>query len=414
MADKHYHQSQLDLIDTEKFFALLEGELDERSRRLVAAAIAESGGRENITHVAKCANVSRPVIYSGLVDLHEDGLGEKENGERRLRRIGAGRHDILDKSPEIQDKIRELVEPHVRGDPETPLTWVSKSLAKIRDALNSAGFAISHVTVGKLLRRLGYTLQSCKKALEHCNSPDRDAQFRFIASTVEQFQARGQPVISVDTKKKELVGNFRNAGRDYRPIGKPLIMEEHDFATEDGRATPYGVYDITNNEGFVNVGLGPDTAEFSVESIEKWWKAMGRVRFPSADSIYITADGGGSNGSRNRLWKVKLQEFATRNHLSVSVSHYPPGTSKWNKIEHKMFSFISQNWRGTPLTSTEVIVNLISSTTNRKGLKIMAELSSSCYEKGVKVTDEEMSAVRISGNAFHPEWNYTITPMTKD
>ena len=414
MADKHYHQSQLDLIDTEKFFALLEGELDERSRRLVAAAIAESGGRENITHVAKCANVSRPVIYSGLADLREEGLGEKENGERRLRRIGAGRHDILDKSPEIQDKIRELVEPHVRGNPETPLTWVSKSLAKIRDALNSAGFAISHVTVGKLLRRLGYTLQSCKKALEHCNSPDRDAQFRFIASTVEQFQSRGQPVISVDTKKKELVGNFRNAGRDYRPVGRPCTVEEHDFATEDGRATPYGVYDITNNEGFVNVGLGPDTAEFSVESIEKWWRAMGRARFPNADSIYITADGGGSNGSRNRLWKVKLQEFATRSRLSVSVSHYPPGTSKWNKIEHKMFSFISQNWRGTPLTSAEVIVNLISGTTNKKGLKIMAELSSSCYEKGVKVTNEEMSAVRISGNAFHPEWNYTITPLAQD
>ena len=413
MADKHYHQSQLDLIDTEKFFSLLEGELDERSRRLVAAAIAESGGRENITHIAKCANVSRPVIYRGLADLREDGLGDKTDGERRLRRIGGGRHDILYTTPEIQDKIRELVEPHVRGNPESPLTWVSKSLVKIRDALNFAGFAISHVTVGKLLRHMGYTLQSCKKALEHCKSPDRDAQFRFIASMVEQFQTRGQPVISVDTKKKELVGNFRNAGRDYRPIGKPLIVQEHDFATEDGRATPYGIYDITNNEGFVNVGLGPDTAEFSVESIEKWWKRMGRVRYPDADSIYITADGGGSNGSRNRLWKMKLHEFATRNRLTVSVSHYPPGTSKWNKIEHRMFSFISQNWRGTPLASADAIVKLISSTTNKKGLKIIADLSSSCYEKGLKVTDEELSAIRISGNAFHPEWNYTITPCPR-
>ena len=229
---------------------------------------------------------------------------------------------------------------------------------------------------------MGYTLQSCKKALEHCNSPDRDAQFGFIAKTIDEFRANWQPVISVDTKKKELVGNFRNAGRDYRPIGTPHLVEEHDFATDDGRATPYGVYDITNNEGFVNVGLGPDTAEFAVESIGKWWQTMGKVRFPKACKLYITADGGGSNGSRNRLWKVKLQEFATRNGLVITVSHYPPGTSKWNKIEHRMFSFISQNWRGTPLTSAELIVKLIASTTNRKGLKIASELSDSNYETG--------------------------------
>ena len=411
MATEHFHQSQFDLIDTEKLFSLLEGELDERSRRVVAAAVAESGGRENLSWIAQCASISRPVIYRGLADLKSDGLGVKANGERRLRKVGGGRHDILENAPELQDKIRELIEPHVRGNPERPLRWVSKSLMKTRDALNSAGYAISHVTVGKLLRLMGYTLQSCKKALEHCNSPDRDAQFKFIAATTARFQSANQPVISVDTKKKELVGNFRNAGRDYRPVGKPNLVEEHDFATEDGRATPYGVYDITNNEGFVNVGLGPDTAEFAVESIEKWWARMGRHHFPKATSIYITADGGGSNGSRNRLWKLKLQEFASRARLSVSVSHYPPGTSKWNKIEHRMFSFISQNWRGTPLTSAKLIVNLIAHTTNRKGLKIVSELSKSSYETGVKVSDAEMDAIRLRGHAFRPEWNYTISPL---
>ena len=410
MAAEHYHQSQLDLIDTEKFFSLVDKELDERSRRLVVAAIAESGGRTNLAHVARCASVSRPVIYSGLADLKSEGLGEKDNGERRLRRVGGGRHGILENEPKLADEIRKLVEPDVRGNPESPLRWVSKSLMKTRDALNAAGFAISHVTVGKLLRFMGYTLQSCKKALEHCNSPDRDAQFKFIAATTEAFRLRKWPVISVDTKKKELVGNFRNAGRDYRPRGDPHIVEEHDFATEDGRATPYGVYDIANNEGFVNVGLGPDTAEFAVESIEKWWKKMGRIRFPNAGGLYITADGGGSNGSRNRLWKLKLKEFAKRSRLTITVSHYPPGTSKWNKIEHRMFSFISQNWRGTPLTSAEIIVNLIASTTNKKGLRIVAELSESNYSKGIKVSDEELDAVKVRGNAFHPEWNYTISP----
>ena len=405
MATEHYHQSQLDLIDTERFFSLIQGSLDERSRRLIAAAIAESGGRENLSHVARCANVSRPVVYSGLADLYDDGPGMKANGERRQRRAGGGRHTILENSPTIADCIRELIEPHVRGSPESPLRWVSKSLAKIRASLINMGY-----TIGGLLRTMGYTLQSCKKALEHCNSPDRDAQFRHIAARTAEFMARCQPVVSVDTKKKELVGNFKNAGRDYRPTGEPVMVEEHDFATEDGRATPYGVFDIASNEAFVNVGLGPDTAEFAVESIEKWWNRMGHVRYPEADSIYITADGGGSNGSRCRLWKLKLKEFAARHNLTVTVSHYPPGTSKWNKIEHMVFSFITQNWRGTPLTSVEVIVNLIAHTTNSKGLRVVAELSRSNYATGVKVSNEQMKALYISGDAFHPEWNYTISP----
>ena len=290
------------------------------------------------------------------------------------------------------------------------MRWVSKSLSKIRTSLGDIGYKVCRTTIGRLLRTMGYTLQSCKKALEHCNSPDRDAQFKHIAARTAEFMGRRQPVIAVDTKKKELVGNFKNAGRDYRPTGEPVKVEEHDFATEDGRATPYGVFDIANNEAFVNVGLGPDTAEFAVESIEKWWERMGIALHPNADSIYITADGGGSNGSRCRLWKLKLQEFATRHSLAVSVSHYPPGTSKWNKIEHMVFSFITQNWRGTPLTSVEVIVNLIAHTTNSKGLRVVAELSESNYATGVKVSDEQMKAININGDAFRPEWNYTISP----
>lgn len=410
MQTEHCHQARLDLIDTEKFFSLVRDSLDERSRRLVVAAIAESGGRENLSRVARCANVSRPVIYSGLSDLYEGAPGVKANGERRQRKSGGGRNTVLENSPGIAEEIRGLIEPHVRGNPESPLRWVSKSLAKIRSALNDRGYRACRTTVGGLLRTMGYTLQSCKKALEHCNSPDRDAQFRHIAAQTAAFRERGLPVISVDTKKKELVGNFRNAGRDYRPKGDPRLVEMHDFVTEDGRATPYGVFDVANNEAFVNVGLGPDTAEFAVESIEKWWGRMGKAAYPTADHIYVTADGGGSNGSRCRLWKLKLQEFATRRHLAVTVSHYPPGTSKWNKIEHMVFSFITQNWRGTPLTSMEVIVNLIANTTNSRGLKVVAEASTSNYETGVKVSNEQMKAINLKGDAFHPEWNYTISP----
>lgn len=410
MAAEHFHQSQLDLIDTENFFSIVLPKLDERTRRLVVAAIAESGGRTNLSYVARCASVSRPTIYSGLADLYDDELGMKANGERRKRQTGGGRHTILENTPEITDKIHELIGNHVRGNPESPLRWVSKSLAKIQSALDDAGIKVCRTTIGRLLRLMGYTLQSCKKALEHCNSPDRDAQFKHIASKSAEFIAKGCPVISVDTKKKELIGNFKNAGRDYRPTGEPIKVEEHDFATEDGRATPYGVFDVVNNEAFVNVGLGPDTAEFAVESIEKWWTRMGKARHPNAPELYITADGGGSNGSRCRLWKLKLQEFATKHRMTVTVSHYPPGTSKWNKIEHMVFSFITQNWRGTPLTSAEVIVNLIANTTNSKGLRILAEQSESIYETGLKVSDEQMDAIKLHEDEFHKEWNYSISP----
>ena len=410
MRHSERYQRQFDFIDTEAFFVSLRGRLDERTLRLVVAAMAEAGGHYNLTHIARCADVSRPVVYSGISDLKAPSPGVKQNGERRQRECGGGRKSLLEKTPGICDEIREIIEPHVRGNPEGRLLWISKSLMKIRNALVAAGHAISDVTVGKILRTMGYTLQSCKKSHERGNSPDRDAQFRYIAATTADFRSRGQPVISVDTKKKELVGNFRNAGRDYHLLGEPPMVEVHDFVTEAGRATPYGVYDIANDEGFVNVGLGPDTAEFAVESIEKWWTKMGRCLFPKATSLYITADGGGSNGSRNRLWKKMLKGFATRSGLSITVSHYPPGTSKWNKIEHRLFSFISQNWRGRPLVSVPVMVNLISNTTNSKGLRVVAEASSSNYPTGVKVSDREMRLLDVRRHGFCPEWNYTIMP----
>ena len=404
------YQRQFNFIDTEAFFENLKGKLDERTYRLVVAAMAEAGGHFNLTHIARCASVSRPVIYSGIEDLKSPPLGVKRNGEQRQRKRGGGRKSLLEKFPALRDKIKAIVEPHTRGNPGSPLLWVSKSLVKIRNTLNAAGQLISDVSVGKVLRAMGYTLQSCKKSHEHADSPNRDAQFRNIASMISDFQSKGQPVISVDTKKKELIGNFKNAGREYHPQGAAPIVEVHDFVTEAGRATPYGVYDITNNEAFVNVGTWPDTAEFAVESIRKWWEKMGRARYPDARSLYITADGGGSNGSRNRLWKKSLKDFAMQSGLLITVSHYPPGTSKWNKIEHRLFAFISQNWRGKPLTSIDVIVNLIANTTNSKGLRVVAEASTSNYATGIKVTDKEMKALGVKKHELIPEWNYTISP----
>ena len=401
----------LRLIDTDKFFASLAGRLDERPRRLVIAAFADALGTRNVASVARVAGVTRNVVYDGFAELSRPEP-ELKPGERRRQRIrGGGRKSVLEKDPKICGAIEKIVEPHVRGNPESPLRWISKSLFKIRDVLNSSGHAVSHMTVRKLLRVMGYTLQSCRKSHEHGTHPDRDGQFRHIAGTSASFQSKGKPVISVDTKKKELIGNFKNGGREYHRKGEAPQVEVHDFVTEAGRATPYGVYDIKHDEGFVNVGIGPDTAEFAVESIGKWWKKMGRRRFPAADEIYITCDGGGSNGSHCRLWRKCLQKFANKTGLSVTVSHFPPGTSKWNKIEHRMFSFISTNWRGKPLETAMVIVKLIASTTNKRGLRILSELSSSHYETGVKVSDEEMKTLNIRYNKFHPEWNYTIRPQ---
>ena len=405
---------QTQSFDAKRFFSLVGGRLDERARREVAAAAALSFGRGGVTLVSNCSGVSRSSIHDGIRQLGLPEPERKSGGERRVRAVGGGRKSLLEKDPGMRDAIADLIEPHVRGNPVSPLLWVSKSLAKIRDSLRSAGHSVSDVTVGKILRGMGFTLQSCKKSHERCTSPDRDAQFRHIHSTTERFLSRRQPVISVDTKKKELVGNYKNAGREYRRRGDPVEVETHDFMGSGGRATPYGVYDIANNEGFVNVGIGPDTAEFAVESIEKWWKKYGAARFPRAKRLYVNADGGGSNGSRCHLWKVKLQDFAEKMGLAVTVSHFPPGTSKWNKIEHRMFSFITMNWRGRPLASLETIVNLISNTSNKSGLRIYSETSDSTYETGRKVGRDELKSLSIKRDGFHPEWNYTLFPRKKN
>ena len=397
-------------FDGDNFFRLINGRLDERARRLVAAAIAQSFPYGGITAVSVSCGISRSAIHDGIHDLAEAEPPAKGGGERRLRRPGGGRKSILTNDPSIRSEIEKFVQPHVRGNPMSPFQWVSKSMMKIRDALVATGHRVSDVTVGKVLREMGYTLQSCKKAHEGGDSPFRDEQFKHIAKTSESFLGRNEPVISVDTKKKELIGNYRNAGREYHPKGEPPEVNVHDFMGKGGRATPYGVYDIGKNEGFVNVGIGPDTAEFAVESVGRWWQMMGRRRYPQAKRIYVTADGGGSNGSRCRLWKKKLQDFADATGLTVSVSHFPPGTSKWNKIEHRLFSFITANWRGRPLTSLAVVVNLISNTTNSTNLKVKAVVSKSRYRTGVEVSDEEMKALAIKYDAFHPEWNYTICP----
>ena len=405
--------SECGRFDGDNFFQLIKGRLDERARRIVAAAVAQSFPYGGITAVSVSSGISRSAIHDGIHDLAEPEPSAKDNGERRLRRPGGGRKPVLSTDPSIRDDIEKLVQPHVRGNPMSPLQWVSKSMMKIKDALVAAGHSVSDVTVGKVLREMGYTLQSCKKSHEGGDSPFRDEQFRHIAKTSEEFLKRKDPVISVDTKKKELIGNYRNAGREYRPKGDPVEVNVHDFLGKGGRATPYGIYDIGKNEGFVNVGIGPDTAEFSVESIGRWWREMGKERYPRAKRIYVTADGGGSNGSRCRLWKKKLQDFADATGLSVSVSHFPPGTSKWNKIEHRLFSFIAANWRGRPLTSLAVVVNLISNTTNSTNLKVRAVVSKSRYKTGVEVSEEEMKSLAIKCDAFHPEWNYTIKPRKK-
>lgn len=404
-------QVQYDLIDTAKFFSLLAGiGLSERDFRLVVAAVAEAESTWNISYIAECANVSRTTLYAGMADLRGDPLGDKANGEKRQRASGGGRKDILEKDPSIRDDIRAIVEPHVRGNPESPLRWVSKSWAKISAALQQVGHRICAKTVGRILGVMGYTRQSCKKSHEDGSSPDRNAQFEFIAKSVADFKARRQPVVSVDTKKKELIGNFKNAGSDYHPKGQAPVVKVHDFAEEAGRATPYGVFDLLANEAFVNVGTCADTGEFAVESIGKWWRQMGRRRYPDATELLITADGGGSNGSRNRLWKTRLQAFATESGLRVTVRHYPPGCSKWNKIEHGLFSYISQNWRGVPLASLDTIVNLIANTTNRMGLNVIAEKSVSKFQAGVKVPASDMDVLNITRDLFRPEWNYTISP----
>ena len=387
--------------------------LDERLRRLFAASEAKAIGHGGIAIVWQATGVARGSIQQGLKELAE----KSENvasGSRRIRRAGAGRKATVAADAALLAALESLVEPVTRGDPESPLRWTCKSLRRLATELGELGFSVSHTSIGALLKDLGYSLQGNRKTLEGTSHPDRNAQFEYINTQVEKALKHGQPVISVDTKKKELVGQFKNNGKEWRPEGDPEKVNVHDFVNKElGRANPYGVYDLANNAGWVSVGTDHDTASFAVSTIHRWWLAMGSPLYPDAKELLITADGGGSNGSRVRLWKLELQRLSDKLGIPIRVSHFPPGTSKWNKIEHRLFSHISMNWRGKPLVSHEVIVNLIAATTTRKGLQVRAELDSNLYPKGIKVTDEEFAAINIVRDKFHGEWNYTIMPTAK-
>jgi transposase len=393
-------------------YRTLEGVLDERQRRLYAAAEAKVLGHGGVKRVHEATGVARGSILAGLKELEQEPKDLTVDG-RRIRRPGAGRKKLVEHDPGVREALERLVEPVTRGDPELPLRWTCKSLMQLARELNGHGHTISHVSVGALLKELGYSLQGNRKTLEGGDHPDRNAQFEYINGKVEAALSAEQPVISVDTKKKELVGQYKNGGKEWRPQGQPEDVKVHDFVDKElGRANPYGVYDLGNNSAWVSVGTDHDTASFAVATIRSWWLAMGKALYPGAKELLITADGGGSNGSRVRLWKLELRRLADELSIPIRISHFPPGTSKWNKIEHRLFSFISLNWRGKPLVSHEVIVNLIAATTTRRGLTVRAELDPTLYPKGVKVSDEEFAAICLTRDEFHGEWNYVITPST--
>ena len=383
--------------------------LDERERRLFAAAEVRAAGRGGLALVSKITGLARSTLNRG-----EDDLDGEPLPAGRIRRNGGGRRAIGDKDPQMREQLRRLVEPATLGDPMRPLIWVSKSLTKLASALTAMGHRVCPETVRGELLKLGFSRQGNRKADEGSRHSDRDAQFEYINATVMSAQRRCQPVVSVDTKKKELVGNFKNGGTDYRPKGDPLRVNMHDFEDKTlGKVAPYGVYDVTANVGWVSVGITADTAEFAVASIRLWLERMGRQRYPEAEELTITADCGGSNGARVRLWKLELQKFADETGLTIHVRHYPPGTSKWNKVEHRLFCHITQNWRGRPLSDRLAVVELIGATTTRAGLKVECALDPRTYEKGVKVSDAEMAALNLTGEDFHPEWNYSIRPRNQ-
>ena len=399
-----------DMIETvRKKFERLAGVLDERGRRVWATVEAEALGYGGQSIVAKATGLSRTTLYHEGLEKAQDPTA---NHRVRIRAAGGGRKKLIQQEPKLLSALESLVEPTTRGDPESALRWTCRSTRQLAAALKAQGYQIGHQTVASLLDDLGYSLQGNQKTTEGSSHPDRDAQFKYIQRRVEEFQSRGQPVVSVDTKKKEHVGDFKNNGKEWRPKGNPERVRVYDFVDKTlGKANPYGVYDTTANVGWVSVGVDHDTAEFAVETLRRWWEKMGCLRYPDATELLVTADGGGSNGTRVRLWKVALQRLADQTGLRISVCHFPPGTSKWNKIEHRMFSYISLNWRGKPLISHEVIVNLIAGTTTRTGLKIQAELDTNVYPKGIQVTDEELEKVQIQKADFHGEWNYTILPL---
>jgi hypothetical protein len=391
-------------------FVMLAPFLNERTRRLAAAAEAAAIGRGGMARAARATGVSRRAIASGLVELKvPDNLTCG-----RIRRPGGGRKRTVETDDTLRADLERLIDPATRGDPESPLRWTCKSIRKLDDELRRIGHSTSHRMVAELLHEAGYNLQANRKMIEGKGHPDRNAQFEHIYCMVRAALKAGEPVISVDAKKKELVGDFKNAGREWRPEGDPEPVRVYDFIIPElGRVTPYGIFDMARNAGWVNVGTDHDTSAFAVESIRRWWGSMGRVQYPTAKTLQITADGGGSNGSRVRLWKLELQRLASETGLRISVCHFPPGTSKWNKIEHRLFSFISQNWRGRPLVSHEVVVNLIAATTTETGLRVSCELDRNSYPSGIKVSKEDMAGINLQKDEFHGEWNYTILPQPR-
>jgi transposase len=387
-------------------YEVLMGVLDERARRLFLGAEARAAGRGGQAAVARATGASVTTIRRGLGDLLD-----AEFPKGRVRRPGGGRKRTVEQDPTLVADLEALIEPGTRGDPESPLRWTTRSVRNLAAELGRMGHSVSHQLVSELLHDLGYSLQANRKTLEGTEHPDRNAQFEHLNGAVQLALSLGEPVVSVDTKKKELVGPFRNAGRELRPKGDPQAVLMHDFVIPElGRAAPYGVYDLAENAGWVSVGTDHDTATFAVETIRRWWTTMGRERYPDATRLLVTADAGGSNGYRLRLWKWELQKFADETGLAVSVCHFPPGTSKWNKIEHRLFSAISANWRGTPLVSHEVIVNLIAATTTRTGLRVQSAIDSNPYPAGVTVSDADMATLYLEADPFHGEWNYTLRP----
>lgn len=392
-------------------FDKLSPHLNERQKRLLVAIEADAYGRGGVTLVSRLTGMSRSTINIGRRELNEGVVFSTD----RIRREGAGRKRIQECDPGLESDLDRLVEPTSRGDPESPLRWTSLSTRNLAKALQDKGHQVSHSTVAMLLEKVGYSLQGAKKTEEGQSHEDRNGQFEFINRYVKIFQEYGQPIISIDCKKKENIGNFKNNGQDWRPKGNPIKVKDHDFIDKDlGKAIPFGVYDLTNNSGWVNIGIDHETSEFAVESIRRWWKTMGQERYPKAGFLLITADSGGSNGYRRKAWKVELQKFSNETGLIISVCHFPPGTSKWNKIEHRLFSAITKNWRSRPLISMETIVNLIGNTKTASGLNVQCEVDTNLYAIGVKISDEQMAKLCVHKNNFHGEWNYTILPRKLD
>lgn len=391
-------------------YKILSSVLDERSRRLWIASEAIAYGRGGIAVLCRATGASNKTVHKGIHEINE---GQNKNPPQNIvhiRRKGGGRKKLTDKSNGLLIRnLDEIIEPATRGDPESPLRWTSKSLRKLADELNRKDHCVSYRTVGRLLQEQEYSLQANRKTHEGCKEPDRDQQFEHIYRKVKTFLKRQQPVISVDTKKKELVGNFKNTGKEWRKKYEPLEVEAYDFLSKaSGKIVPYGIYDLAKNKGWVSVGISKDTAEFAVNTIRMWWKQMGQGMYKKSTELLITADCGGSNGNRVRLWKRELQKLADEMKMVIHVCHFPPGTSKWNKVEHRLFSYISKNWRGKPLINIETVLNLIRNTKTKKGLNVMAVLDKNRYQKGIEVNNEEMKSIHIQGDKFHPEWNYKI------